>query len=52
MSALLTYVILIQCCVCKAWLGAKDGHGTHGVSHTYCGTCGDKVMSEMEVSDG
>ena len=50
-STLMSWVIYVQCCVCKRMLGTKDGHGQHGVSHTYCDTCMAKVMSDMEVSD-
>jgi hypothetical protein len=32
-------MITIQCCICGAILGTKDGQGKDGISHTVCPDC-------------
>lgn len=41
-------IITIVCCVCKKYLGEKDGKGISGVSHGYCDECLKKEMAKLK----
>ena len=40
--------ITVICCVCGHYLRTVDGQGVSGISHGYCGTCGDTMLAEYE----
>ncbi len=37
-------LLIMVCCVCRTYLGSKDGEGTAGESHTYCPACFEQQM--------
>jgi hypothetical protein len=45
-------VITMICCVCKKFLGTKDGQGITGTSHGYCPECAKAVWQKYLESKG
>lgn len=45
----MSYMIEIRCCICKKYLGKKEGGNKSGIiSHGYCDSCLVKVEAEMK----
>ncbi len=38
----------VACCMCKKFLGEKDGRGVEGVSHGLCSDC-DRALRKKYV---
>lgn len=38
--------LVIVCCACGRWVGTPPALGPGGVSHGYCGPCGDAALEE------
>lgn len=41
-------VLTIICCVCRKFLGYKDGEGISGISHSYCQECLETEMKKLK----
>jgi hypothetical protein len=45
-------IITVICCVCKKFLGTKDGQGVSGISHGYCPECAKAQWQKYLESKG
>ena len=44
------HVIISVCSDCGEWLSVKNGDGVHGISHTFCPACLEKVRETMKLN--